>query len=290
MNEPKVPQIFIAHASEDKPIVRELYTLLKQSGFNPWLDEKELLPGQNWRDEIPKALRKSDLLIVCLSSQSVSKRGYVQREFKQALNLLSEMPTGTIYLIPLKLDDCEIPDLRQNEYGINLRDIQWLNYWEENGYERLVMSIKHQWENQGNQLPESNYNSSSENMNQRDSGSGDDVADTKQVNHFYYEKSNTIPSKLNSIIEPIAKIKDIFQQQLNRYQERYDQVNKLSRELSTQITRLESAFDSAYDEEKKIGLEKSIAEKKAKREDYEQELYSLEPKISSLKQKISNDC
>ncbi|MGK7883804.1 MAG: toll/interleukin-1 receptor domain-containing protein, partial [Crocosphaera sp.] len=50
MNTEKIPQIFIAHASEDKPLVRELYSKLVGAGYKPWLDEEELLPGQNWRE------------------------------------------------------------------------------------------------------------------------------------------------------------------------------------------------------------------------------------------------
>lgn len=165
MTTSKIPQIFIAHANEDELKARELFTYLEQNGFDPWLDKKKLLPGQNWRNEIPKALKKSDFFIACLSSQSVSKKGYIQREFKQALNLLAEMPTGTIYLIPVKLDECEVPDLRQNEYGVNLRDIQWLNYWEEDGYEKLVLSIKYQWESIQDPPPGNNSNSSPRKVN-----------------------------------------------------------------------------------------------------------------------------
>jgi hypothetical protein len=134
-------QIFLAHASEDKPQVRQLYQKLQAAGYQPWLDEVDLIPGQKWRDEIPRAIQNSDIFIACLSSQSVSKRGYVQREFRQALNQMAEMPEGEIYLIPLKLDECEIPDLRQAEYGINLRDIQWLNYWQADGWDRLLKAI-----------------------------------------------------------------------------------------------------------------------------------------------------
>ncbi len=105
-------QIFIAHASEDKPLVRELYAKLKEAGYKPWLDEEDLLPGQNWREEIPKALKNSDLFIACLSSTSIRKRGYIQREFKMAMEIMAEFPPGTIYIIPLKFDDCEIPELQ----------------------------------------------------------------------------------------------------------------------------------------------------------------------------------
>ena len=138
-------QIFIAHANEDKPQVRELYTKLKQAGYKPWLDEEDLIPGLNWREEIPKALKSSDLFLACLSSTSIRKRGYIQREFKMAMEMLAEMPPGTIYLIPLKLDDCEIPELRQSEYGLNLRDLQWLDYWKPNGFEKLIKAIEYQF-------------------------------------------------------------------------------------------------------------------------------------------------
>jgi TIR domain len=44
-------QIFLAHAKEDKKYVRDLYAKLKGLGFSPWLDEKDLLPGQNWKNK-----------------------------------------------------------------------------------------------------------------------------------------------------------------------------------------------------------------------------------------------
>jgi hypothetical protein len=141
MKKPSAVRIFLAHASEDKPQVRGLHQRLRGAGYQPWMDEVDLIPGQNWREEITKAIQNSDIFIACLSSQSVSKRGYVQREFRQALNQMAEMPAGEIYLIPLKLDECEVPDLQQAEYGINLRDIQWLNYWQADGWDKLLRAI-----------------------------------------------------------------------------------------------------------------------------------------------------
>ena len=45
------------HASQDKPIVRELYQrLLAEGWIDPWLDEENLLPGQDWEMEIEKAI------------------------------------------------------------------------------------------------------------------------------------------------------------------------------------------------------------------------------------------
>jgi internalin A len=138
-------QIFLAHANEDKPRVLQLYQRLKQAGYKPWLDKKDLLPGQNWRAVIPNAINNSQLFIACLSQQSITKQGYVQKEFKLALSQYAKSLPEAIYLIPLRLDECEIPDWREEEYGVNLRDLHWLDYWKEDGFEKLERAINFQY-------------------------------------------------------------------------------------------------------------------------------------------------
>ncbi|MBC1197433.1 SUMF1/EgtB/PvdO family nonheme iron enzyme [Microcystis aeruginosa BLCCF158] len=138
-------QIFLAHASEDKPAVLALYNRLKQAGYKPWLDKKDLIPGQIWRDEIPKAIKASQIFLACLSAKSANKQGYIQRELRIALDTLGEMLPGTIFFIPMRLEECEIPDLRLAEVGLNLRDIHRLDYWEEDGFEQLERAIGYQF-------------------------------------------------------------------------------------------------------------------------------------------------
>ena len=103
-------KIFLCHASEDKPQVREIYQRFKAEGFEPWLDEEDLLPGQLWEQEIPKALKNSDFILILFSQNSVAKHGYVQHEFKLALDAWQEIPEGKIHTIPVRLDNCEIPE------------------------------------------------------------------------------------------------------------------------------------------------------------------------------------
>jgi hypothetical protein len=104
------PRIFLCHVNEDKERVTELYHQLKEAGYHPWLDKYDLLPGQNWRVEIKRILRDPyNLVVVCLSRQSIDKRGAVQAEIKWALDVLEETPSGAIYLIPARLEACEIP-------------------------------------------------------------------------------------------------------------------------------------------------------------------------------------
>ena len=134
-------KIFLAHASEDKPLVRELYSKLKSSGFDPWLDEFDLLPGQNWQSEILKAIRGSKFFIACLSQISVQKQGYIQKEFRLALNTYAEKPPGTIYLIPLKFDDCQVPNIEIHSFNVSLSELQWLDYWKSDGFDILLKVI-----------------------------------------------------------------------------------------------------------------------------------------------------
>jgi len=110
MTEPRTLRVFICHSSQDKPIVRELYQRLNAEGWiDPWLDEEKLLPGQDWDVEIEKSVESADAVLVCLSSKSVTKEGYVQKEIRKVLDIALEKPEETIFIIPLRLDDCEIP-------------------------------------------------------------------------------------------------------------------------------------------------------------------------------------
>jgi formylglycine-generating enzyme required for sulfatase activity len=127
-------KIFLCHASEDKQKVREVYQRLKEEDFEPWLDEEDLLPGQLWRQEIPKVLRSSDFILIFLSQTSIRKIGYVQNEFKLAIDSWKQIPEGMIHTIPVRLDNCEIPE----QFG----EFQWVNLFEERGFERLFRAIR----------------------------------------------------------------------------------------------------------------------------------------------------
>jgi hypothetical protein len=97
---PRKLKIFLCHSSGDKETVRQLCKQLRGDGFDPWLDEEQLLPGQDWNFEISNAVRNSDTVVVCLSSQSVGKAGYVQKEIKFALDVADQQPEGAIFVIP----------------------------------------------------------------------------------------------------------------------------------------------------------------------------------------------
>ena len=127
-------QIFLSYARLDEDKVENLYQKLSIAGFKPWMDKKDILPGEQWKSRIPQAIRRSDFFLACLSAHSVSKRGFLQKEVRQALDVWQEKLEDDIYLIPVRLEDCEVPE--------SLREFQWVNLFEEDGWARLVKAIR----------------------------------------------------------------------------------------------------------------------------------------------------
>ena len=83
--------------------MRHLYHRLKSDGFNPWLDEEDLVPGQHWEQEIAKAVRTSDVVVVCISRNAITRAGYIHKEISSALNVAEQQPEGAIFLIPVEI-------------------------------------------------------------------------------------------------------------------------------------------------------------------------------------------
>jgi len=131
---PGTAQVFLSYAREDKAAVGSLYRRLSDAGFKPWMDGKDILPGEQWEFSIQQAIRRSDFFMVCLSANSVNKRGFLQKEIKHALSIRQEMLDSDIYLIPVRLEDCEVPE--------SLHDCQWVDLFEKDGWTQLVKAIQ----------------------------------------------------------------------------------------------------------------------------------------------------
>lgn len=69
-----------------------------------------------------------------MSQSSITKSGYVQKEIKYVLDVADEQPEGTIFVIPLKLEECNVPE--------RLRHWHWVNLFEEQGYKRLIRALQ----------------------------------------------------------------------------------------------------------------------------------------------------
>ena len=130
---PKI-QVFLSYASEDRGAVEALYGQLQEEGLSPWMDSKDILPGEQWEQRIWKAIHDSDFFCVILSNNSIHKRGFLQKEIKKALDLWEEKLSDDIYLIPIRLEPCDPPD--------ELKRFHWIDYGEEAWPTRLLKSIE----------------------------------------------------------------------------------------------------------------------------------------------------
>lgn len=128
------PSVFISYAREDEDVATEIYSVLKVNNWEIWMDKFSLVPGQDWQLEIQKAIENSNIFIACLSNNSVSKKGYVQKELRKALSVLDEYPEGRIFIIPIRLDDCVVPT--------SLSSKQWLNWNNPHSKEKLKSAIE----------------------------------------------------------------------------------------------------------------------------------------------------
>ena len=110
--ESSFPAVFISYARENKGVAMQLYEDLKDAGVSPWIDVEDLLPGEDWRLGIRRAIENSTFFLALLSVCSLAKRGFVQKELRLAYEVLDELPNGHIFLIPIRLESCDPTDER----------------------------------------------------------------------------------------------------------------------------------------------------------------------------------
>lgn len=138
------PRIFISYAHEDRELVERLYQQLCDAGFQPWMDDKNLLPGEIWMDSIRSAIEESDFFLFCLSHNSIYKRGVLQKEFKSAREVWQGMLDSDIYLIPVRLENCDVPG--------HMAKFQWVDLFEKHGFSRLEKAIQEGMKRRANGL------------------------------------------------------------------------------------------------------------------------------------------
>ncbi len=138
--------IFISYAKEDKWYVDDVYTALKAAGLSPWMDKPPspyerdgIPPGAAWDDEIRKQLQAARVILIFLSGVSIAKKGYVQKEYRLALNEMMGRPHGSVYPIPVLIEPCEVPNVRVDT--ITLTDFQWFELFNR-GIDELVHYLK----------------------------------------------------------------------------------------------------------------------------------------------------
>lgn len=126
--------VFLCYAHIDREVVHNLYISMKEDGINAWLDSENLQPGQDWQREIHRAILKSDAILVCLSREFNKQHGFRYEELRVALRKAKSLPDDEIFVIPVRLEKCDMPE--------SLRHLHRVDLFEAAGYKKLVRTLR----------------------------------------------------------------------------------------------------------------------------------------------------
>lgn len=116
---PTPKRAFISYASQDAASAARLCDELSLApGLQPWLDKRELVAGSPWEPAIRRAILGADIFILLLSSSSTTKRGFIQKEIRLALDVVNELPEEDVFVIPVRIEECDphFNDLKRIQY------------------------------------------------------------------------------------------------------------------------------------------------------------------------------
>jgi len=116
--------VFISYVREDAERAAQLKGWLEANGIPVWLDRDDLWPGEDWRVKIRRAIEKDALVFVaCFSRQGQARaRSYQNETLILALEQMRVRRPGDPWLIPVRFDECDIPDFDIGA-GRRLRDL-----------------------------------------------------------------------------------------------------------------------------------------------------------------------
>jgi hypothetical protein len=123
-------RVFVMYSHHDKAAAAHIAEILRNAGFDPWIDVEQLLPGQVWRKEIDRAIGDSGAVIVLVSSHLQTGR-FVREDLAAVLRQARSRGTSTI--VPILLDDTTPPE--------ELADIQWVDLRIPGANDRLLRGL-----------------------------------------------------------------------------------------------------------------------------------------------------
>jgi hypothetical protein len=106
--------VFISYVREDAERVDHLQKALEAAGVPVWRDATRLWPGDDWRTKIRRAITDDALVfIICFSNASITRlKSYQNEELAIAIEQFRLRRPENPWLIPARLDECTIPDIR----------------------------------------------------------------------------------------------------------------------------------------------------------------------------------
>jgi len=129
------PIVFVSHASDDKErFVLDFAEMLRKNGVDAWVDKWEMNPGDKLIEKIfDHGIANAKAFIAVISKISINKP-WVREELDAALVRRIE---GNTKLIPVVIDDCEVPLVLRSTIWVKIKDLS--NYDKE--FQQILAAI-----------------------------------------------------------------------------------------------------------------------------------------------------
>jgi GUN4-like/TIR domain len=105
--------VFLAHSSRDKPLIRQMYHSLKKRGLRPWLDEEEIAPGTSFQDEIQQAIAQIKTAAICIGQGGLGKWQALELKSFITQCVEKDIPVIPVLLPGVKVIPESLPFLRE---------------------------------------------------------------------------------------------------------------------------------------------------------------------------------
>lgn len=102
-------KVFLSYPSEHVGAAREVKGFVCSVGVTCWFDRDSLVAGEDWDRARRTAQSEADIVMILCASQTNERDGVYQREIQEALEALREKRLGSVYIIPVRLEDVPLP-------------------------------------------------------------------------------------------------------------------------------------------------------------------------------------